>query len=71
MILTKGVEEGRSLLTSAAGTNSLAAELEAMTGDDVSKLFYSSGSLILHTQCCINIYLSVLEYLYHCILHTH
>uniref|UniRef100_A0A1B6CQH5 FIP-RBD domain-containing protein n=1 Tax=Clastoptera arizonana TaxID=38151 RepID=A0A1B6CQH5_9HEMI len=35
VMLTKGIEEGRNLLSDSAGTNSLAAELEAMSQDDV------------------------------------
>uniref|UniRef100_A0A1B6CAK6 FIP-RBD domain-containing protein n=2 Tax=Clastoptera arizonana TaxID=38151 RepID=A0A1B6CAK6_9HEMI len=34
VMLTKGIEEGRNLLSDSAGTNSLAAELEAMSQDD-------------------------------------
>ncbi|XP_034250822.1 rab11 family-interacting protein 4 isoform X3 [Thrips palmi] len=35
LVLTRGVEEGRSLLTGSMGSSSLAAELEAMSQDEI------------------------------------
>ena len=49
LVLTRGIEEGRSLLT--GGSSSLAAELEAMSQDEVCK-----GALSISLEILIQCY---------------
>ncbi|KAG8244730.1 hypothetical protein J6590_015268 [Homalodisca vitripennis] len=60
MILSRGVEEGRNLLSSANESHSLAAELDDMSHDDRNVWFVNSScdNAVLRSVGCLTISLN-------------
>ncbi|XP_046659723.1 rab11 family-interacting protein 4-like isoform X2 [Homalodisca vitripennis] len=54
MILSRGVEEGRNLLSSANESHSLAAELDDMSHDDIRSAYKESQEVISHLRTYID-----------------
>uniref|UniRef100_A0A1B6KX96 FIP-RBD domain-containing protein n=1 Tax=Graphocephala atropunctata TaxID=36148 RepID=A0A1B6KX96_9HEMI len=54
MILSRGVEEGRNLLSSANESHSLAAELDDMSQDDIRSAYKESQEVISHLRSYID-----------------
>ena len=57
-LFSRGLEEGRTLLNEHPATNSLAAEFEVMSQDDVS-----GSSLLIAPPCLVNLLIIFVQFL--------